>query len=181
MSKKEDVYQKTKKTVQKSIKRANELGISDIVVASCSGKTAGYLVDCGLDVTCVTHQIGFKSDNEDEMEKDMREYLLEKGLKILTTTHLFAGVDRALRMQFKGIYPSEIVSTTLRMFGQGIKVCVEISIMATDAGLVRAGKDLIAIGGTGIGADTSAVINPQHSQDLFKTKVKEVIVKPFDF
>ena len=180
MSKNEDVYENTKKVIELSIKRAGQLGISDIVVASCSGKTAEHLIGCGLDVTCVTHQVGFKSDDEDEMEKDTRTHLLEKGIKILTTTHLFAGVDRALRMQFKGVYPSEIVSTTLRMFGQGIKVCVEISIMSADAGLVKAGKDLIAIGGTGIGADTSAVISPQHSQNMFNTKIKEIIVKPFD-
>ena len=52
--------------------------------------------------------------------------------------------------------------------------------MAADAGLVQVGKDIIALGGTGIGADTSVIINPQHSQNFFKTKIREVIDKPFD-
>ncbi|MCF8010427.1 MAG: hypothetical protein K9L17_01765 [Clostridiales bacterium] len=36
---------------------------------------------------------------------------------------------------------------TLRMLGQGIKVCVEISGMALDAGLISFDKEIAAIGG----------------------------------
>ena len=124
---------------------------------------------------------GFFQPNQDEMSVEMRKKLEESGLKILTNTHLLGGVDRALRLKFEGVYPSEIVSTTLRMFGQGIKVCVEISVMAADAGLAKAGEDLIVIGGTGKGADTAAVINPSHSQNFFDTKIREVICKPYNF
>jgi hypothetical protein len=67
------------------------------------------------------------------------------------------------------------------MFGQGLKVCIEISVMAADAGLVKAGEDLIALGGTDKGADAAAVICPAHSQEFFRTKIREVICKPFDF
>jgi hypothetical protein len=202
MTIREEVYKNTGQVIDMAIKRGLELGIVDYVFASCSGKTAEIFIDrvssfmdedlsvatdqdnsknksTALNLVCVTHQIGFKEPNHDEMPEDMRQKLETGGVKLLTTMHLLAGIDRALRFQFKGVYPSEIVSTALRMFGQGLKVCVEISVMAADAGLIRSGKDIIALGGSGIGADAAAVINPAHSQDFFKTKIREVICKPF--
>jgi hypothetical protein len=202
MTIREEVYKNTGQVIDMAIKRGLELGIVDYVFASCSGKTAEIFIDrvssfmdedlsvatdqdnsknksTALNLVCVTHQIGFKEPNHDEMPEDMRQKLETGGVKLLTTMHLLAGIDRALRFQFKGVYPSEIVSTALRMFGQGLKVCVEISVMAADAGLIRSGKDIIALGGSGIGADAAVVINPAHSQDFFKTKIREVICKPF--
>ena len=67
---------------------------------------------------------------------------------------------------------------TLRLLGQGFKVCVEIAIMAMDAGQVPANREIIAIGGTARGADTAIIITPAHSQDFFATDVKEIICLP---
>jgi len=67
---------------------------------------------------------------------------------------------RSLRKEYGGQYPPEIIANTLRMFGQGVKVCLEISIMALDAGLLPYGKEVVAIGGTGRGADTAVVLEP---------------------
>jgi hypothetical protein len=64
------------------------------------------------------------------------------------------------------------------MLGQGLKVCVEISIMALDAGLVPYGKPVIAVGGSGSGADTAAIIVPEHSNNVFGLKVHEILCKP---
>lgn len=177
----ENINKTSQNVIKLAIRRAKELDINKIVVASCSGKTALMLVNSGLEIICITHQIGFSQSNQDEMSSEMRKELKKSGFKILTTTHLLGGVDRALRLKFKGVYPSEIVSTTLRMLGQGIKVCVEISVMAADAGLIKAGDDIIAIGGTGKGADTAIVINPSHSQNFFDTRICEIIYKPYFF
>jgi hypothetical protein len=171
----------TDSVVRLALARAEELGINTIIVASCTGKTAEKLIDCGIDVVCVTHQIGFHKPGKDEMSPEMRRRLGEKGIKLLTTTHLMAGIDRSLRNQFGGVYPSEIVATTLRMFGEGVKVCAEISTMAVDAGLAEPEKDVIALGGTGKGADTAVVIHPAHSQHFFRTRIKEIIIKPSEF
>ncbi len=168
----------TDSVVRMALARARDLGIKTIIVASCTGKTAAKLIDCGLDVVCVTHQIGFHNPGEDEMSPEMRRRLTQKGIKLLTTTHLMAGIDRSLRNQFGGVYPSEIVATTLRMLGEGVKVCAEISTMAVDAGLVKPENDVIALGGTGKGADTAVVISPAHSQHFFRTRIKEIIIKP---
>lgn len=173
--------QHTETTVKAAVERARKLGISKIVVASCTGRTAALLLESGLDIVCVTHQIGFVRPGEDEMPAAMRRKLQDAGVALLTTTHLLAGIDRALRFKFHGIYPTEIVAAALRMFGQGVKVCAEISCMAADAGLVTPGEDIIAIAGSAVGADTAVVISPEHSQHFFQTKIREIICKPRDF
>ena len=170
----------TDATVEAALRRAQELQISHIVVASSSGATAEKLSESGkgLKMVCVTHHTGFSGPGEDGMPAEMRSKLKGKGVELLTSTHLLAGVDRALRMKFQGVYPSEIVASTLRIFGQGVKVCVEISVMALDAGLIPYGKEIIAIGGSGRGADTACVIVPAHSNYFFDTVIKEVICMP---
>lgn len=169
----------TKKTIALAVKRAKVLGIDDFVVASNTGETVLELLNYDVtNIVCVTHQVGFRNPGDDEMAQEMREKLQNQGVKVLTTTHLFAGVGRALRYQFAGIYPSEIVAMSLRMLGQGVKVGVEISVMALDAGMIPYDKEVIAIGGTGRGADTAVVIKPDHSASLFKSQIKEIICKP---
>lgn len=168
----------TENTVNAVLDRAKDLGIKHIVVASNTGTTAKLFIGKGLEVACVTHQVGFKEPGDDEMEPEERKSLQEKGIKILTTTHLLAGIDRALRFKFEGIYPAEIVASALRMLGQGFKVTVEISVMALDAGLIPYGEEIIAVAGTGRGADTAIVVTPAHSSQFFDTKVKEIICMP---
>ena len=103
---------------------------------------------------------------------------MENGAKILTATHALSGVERAIRKRHETIMPLELIAHTLRLFGEGTKVCVEIAIMAADAGLVRTDEDIIAIGGTGRGADTAVVLRPVNSNDFFDLKVKEILCKP---
>lgn len=170
----------TDATIEAALTRAGELKINRIVVASNSGATAEKLYEqsAGLEIVCVTHHVGFSGPGEDEMTAEMRENLKQKGVQVLTTTHLLAGVDRALRFKFQGAYPPEIVASSLRMFGQGVKVCVEISVMALDAGLIPYGEEIIAVAGSGRGADSSCVIAPAHSNNFFDTTIKEIICMP---
>ncbi|NPV27309.1 MAG: hypothetical protein HPY81_07700 [Firmicutes bacterium] len=170
----------TEATIDLAIKRAKELNIQHVVVASNTGSTAEKLLNQGLNVVCVTHHVGYAGPGIDEMDPAVRQKLLEQGVKILTTTHLFAGVDRAIRNKFGGVYPAEIMAQTLRIFGQGVKVAIEIAVMALDAGLIPYGQEIISIGGTATGADAAVVIQPAHSHQFFDTRVKEIICKPRD-
>ncbi|MBU7047490.1 MAG: hypothetical protein HXS54_13735, partial [Theionarchaea archaeon] len=92
--------------------------------------------------------------------------------------HLMAGLNRGVRNRYGGSTFSDIVADTLRMFSQGVKVCVEITVMALDSGLIPPGEKVVAIGGTGRGADTALVILPAHSQNFFETRILEIICKP---
>lgn len=171
----------TDATVELALKKAEEIGARYIVVASCSGETAKKFVNTGFEIVCVTHHVGYAGNGIDQMSPEARAELEALGLRVLTTTHLLAGVDRAVRNQFGGLYPAEIMAQTLRMLGQGLKVCVEISTMALDAGLIPFGEEVVCVGGSGTGADTSAVIVPAHSNRFFETKIKEIICKPREF
>ena len=48
----------------------------------------------------------------------------------------------------QGVYLGYIVAQTLRLLGQGIKVCVEIVVEACDPGMLPEGEDIIAVAGT---------------------------------
>lgn len=84
-------------------------------------------------------------------------------------------------LQFGGLYPPDTIANTLRMFGQGVKVAVEISIMALDGGLIPYGEDVVAVGGTHRGADAACVVRPAHSTAAFDTKVVEIVCRPAPF
>lgn len=53
--------------------------------------------------------------------------------------------------------------------------------MAADAGLILVDKDIIAIAGTGKGADTALRIRPANAAKFFDLKIREIIAKPHDF
>lgn len=172
----------TIETISLAVKRAKELDIRRIVVASRTGKTVLACSDIfDGEIICVTHHVGYIKPGVDEMPNEQKGILAAKGIKILTTTHLMAGLDRGVRNRFGGIYPAELIASSLRMLGQGVKVCVEIASMALDAGLVPYGEEIVTIAGTNFGADTAAVILPAHSNHFFETKVKEIICKPREF
>jgi len=77
--------------------------------------------------------------------------------------------------------PLELIANVLRLMGEGTKVCVEIVLMAADAGLIPVDRDVIAIAGTSRGADTALRIQPANSARFFDLRIKEVIAKPSNF
>ena len=168
----------TEKSIELALSAAKEQGINDIVVASVTGYSAQMLKNTGHNVVCVTHAFGYITPGENELAADVRTELEDGGINILTGAHVLSGAERSLSTQFSGVYPVEVMAFTLRMFGEGTKVCVECAAMALDAGLVPAGKRIIAIGGTGRGADTVAVLTPSYTCSILKTKIHELICKP---
>jgi hypothetical protein len=170
----------TEKTLAVAKKRAGELGISTIVIASTSGETGLKAVKAfdGCKVVVVTHAVGFPAPDVEELIQQNRAQILENGGAILTTTHAFGGVGRAVRRKLSTYQVDEIIAYTLRVFGQGTKVACEIVLMAADAGLIRTNEDVISIAGTASGADTALLIKPANTHDFFQLRVKEVLCKP---
>lgn len=160
------------------IKTAQAQNINKIVVASTSGRTAEYLLAKNFDVTVVTHQAGYKEPGKLEISDEEIAKLTADGMQVLATTHFFAGADRSLNRKFQGIYPAELMANTLKLMGQGFKVAVEVAIMAMDAGQINPNEEIIAVGGSGKGADTAVILVPSHSQDFFDTDIKEIICMP---
>ena len=174
----------TQETIHLALKRALELGIGVMVVATCSGETA--LALCGAAVkhgysgrlVAVTHHVGFSGPNEDDMDSAMRDRLRGEGFTLVTGTHALSGPERSFKNVFKGIYPLEMVAAALRLFSQGVKTCVECAVMAADAGAVKVGQEAVFIAGTAEGADTACVIVPANQNDFLKLRVREILCKP---
>lgn len=160
--------------------RAEQLGIRTVLVASTSGATGALASEMlrGIQVIVVSHSAGFAQGNEQELLPHYRQAIEANGARILTCQHAFGGVGRAVRKKLQTYQLDEIIAYTLRIFGEGVKVACEISLMAADAGLVRVGEPAIAIGGTGHGADTALVLLPSNAQAFFDLRVMEVLCKP---
>jgi hypothetical protein len=170
----------TDETLNAAKERADELGIKDIVVSSTEGTTALKVVDVfkGYNVVVVTHVSGFREPGALEVSDERIEKIRSSGGKILTAAHAFSGVNQAIKKKFDTVYPAGIIAQTLKLFGQGMKVVVETTAMAADAGLIPVDKDVVVIAGSHRGADTAVVVKPSNSRALFDMVVKEIICKP---
>jgi hypothetical protein len=159
--------------------------IEHVVIASNSGwTTLAVLKKTGsakVKLVSVTEHAGFDGGDELRLKEEYASKLHEAGIPILMCSHALSGVGRSVSKKFGGTTPVEIIAHTLRRFGQGVKVCVEIAVMAADAGLVPTDRDIIAVGGSGGGADTAVVLQPAHMNNFFDMKIREILCKPVDF
>lgn len=158
-------------------------GIKDIVAASTSGETGAKAskIFSGCNVVIVTHCSGFRELGKNELQEEYRREILANGARIFTGVHALSSIERAIRKDFGTIQPLELIANVLRLLGEGTKVCVEVTLMAADAGLIPVDRDIVAIAGTGRGADTALRIHPANAARFFDLKIREIITKPCDF
>jgi len=172
----------TDRALEIALACCEEKGIRKIVVASSSGKTALRLHDKAkpsIEVIAVTYGAGSKYREEVEEFNRNRETLVKKGIRIVRGIHALSATERTFENKYKsGFIPLNIVADTLRMFSQGMKVCVEVAVMAAEAGFVTPDEEVVAVGGTGTGADTAVVLKPAYAAGMFETKFKAVLCMP---
>jgi hypothetical protein len=153
-----------------------------IVVATTTGSTgllfSDALRDNGTELVVVTHSAGFRGPNTFEMPGEVLEKIKANGARIYTGTILTHSIETALNAKFSGAYPAMIIAQALRRFGEGAKVCCEIVMMAVDAGLLPEGHEVIAVAGTGYGADTVMVLRSAASKRFLDLRVLEILAKP---
>lgn len=174
----------TRAVLEAMAQRAESLSISQALIPTCSGRTALEALEVlpsGMHIVAVTHVTGFRAPDEQELDPKTRETLEHRNVSVLTAQHAFGGVGRAVRDKLSTYQVDEIMAYTLRIFGHGTKVAVELALMAADAGLVRTDRDVVSAGGTGSGIDTALVLRPSNSFRFFDLKVREVICKPAVF
>lgn len=161
----------------------NKENITNIIIASATGETGAKAAKAfkGKNTVIVTHFHGFQQAGKSELQDKFKQEILANGAKIFTGTHALSSAERAIRNAFGTLEPLELISNTLRLMGQGTKVCVEITLMAMDAGLIPADQDVVAVGGTGNGMDTALRIKPANASRFFDLRIKEVIAKPSSF
>ena len=168
----------TDETLAIARSRAEQLGIRQVVVASSHGYTAKRAKEVfdGLKVEIIAVSINASFDNEGWTMSDAERDALQKmGIKVLTSVHTL-GDD--VNFAFGVTAPNAVVRETLYTFGQGMKVVVEIALMAADAGLLDMSRDVISIAGTDSGADTAIVLRPAYSRTFKSLRIREILAKP---
>lgn len=169
--------------LQKAISLAKERNL-DICLASTTGNTARSALNIISEINytgrlvVVRNAFGSPQAGENKMSAETYDYLCKNGAYVVTAGHALSGCERGISKKYSGVYPAQIIADALRMLGQGVKVCVEISLMANDAGLLRYGEPVVCIGGSGKGADTVCIVTPAYSSSVLETKINEIIEKP---
>lgn len=150
-------------------------GIRKIVLASTRGGTAIEFAEAfaGTDVQLVVvpWQHGFKGQPQ-PFPTRLAEELREKGHRVHFGTMLFHTEG------FYGMGTPTVMANLLRIFGQGIKVCVEIILMACDGGCIETNETVIAVAGTVSGADTAVVATAAPSTRFARLRFHEILCKP---
>ena len=168
----------TDATLQIARQRAKELGVKQIVVASTHGYTAKRAREVfeglGAEVIAVTICAGYDEEGW-TMTASERSDLQSRGITVLTCLHAL-GDD--VSEGVGGTSPATIVRETLYRFCQGMKVAVEVAVMAADAGLLDTTRETIAVAGTGEGADTAIVLKPACARRFKELEVCEILAKP---
>ena len=172
----------TERALEIALVCCEEKGIRKIVVASSTGKTALLLRDKAkpsIEVIGVTYSAGSKYREEVEEFNRNRETMIKKGIQVVRGLHALSATERAFENKYKsGLLPLNIVADTLRMFSQGMKVCLEVAVMAAEAGFITPDEEVVVVGGSGKGADTAVIMKPAYAASMFETKVKAVLCMP---
>ncbi|MGQ9641819.1 MAG: pyruvate kinase alpha/beta domain-containing protein [Candidatus Bathycorpusculaceae bacterium] len=179
----------TEKVLQKAKLRCEEMRLNKVVVASETGRSAikalSIFKGTKIKLIVVTHYpaatwgpkgdilIGLKRKEYTETLKKLEE----NGVKIIQGTRPFAPPTRSINWEYPT--PEGIIDKTLEIFGAGTKIAIEAAVMATDAGEVNVGEEIVSCAGTYKGLDTALVVKTAYSGSFFKEfEVREIIAKP---
>ncbi|NJD54257.1 MAG: hypothetical protein FIB07_15510 [Candidatus Methanoperedens sp.] len=166
--------------------RLKEGDIKSVVVASTSGRTGlKFAKRLGKETNLVivsTHP-GSRTPGVWEFDAKIFAELEKLDIGVIKQSHALSGLEKSFTTKFSGVSHSEVLAESLKsLFGPGMKVCVEIAIMALDGGAIPPGKT-IAVGGTGAngrGADTAIVVSPSHTNNFFDFRILEIIARLFN-
>jgi len=167
----------TETTFQLVLERLSNSAIRKLVIASTTGatalKAAEFFKDAGVKLIVVPHQFDFRR-KVNPFPPELVKSLRDSGHEVHFGTMLF---------HTDNFYESKaptLMANILRCFSQGFKVCFEIILMVTDAGLVATGETVIVMAGTARGSDTALVMQAASTQHLKRLRVHEILCKPLN-
>ena len=163
-------------------RRIQEGGIRSVVVASSSGETGlkfAKRMAAETNLVIVGSHAGYSSPGVWDFDKEALKELDARGCKIVKQSHILSGLERTFTNRFSGASHTEVLAEALRsLFGVGMKVAIECTVMAADSGAIPIEKT-IAVGGTEGGADCALVVWPSHCNNFFDFRVLEILAKPY--
>lgn len=166
----------TAEVIKLVLERAKLRNINRIVLASTRGYTAKSFLDAveGKDINLVVvpWQFNFKKEGGNPFPQELVKELEKEKHIVHFGTMLFHTSD---------LYGTNIpmaLANILRICGQGMKVCVEITMMACDGGCIKTGEKVLVVAGTNSGADFAVVATAASSTDVTALRINEIICKP---
>ena len=165
----------TAEVIKLVLERAKSRKINRIVLASTRGYTAKSFLDAveGKDINLVVVPLQFNLKEEgNRFPQELVKELQEKKHIVYFGTMLFDTGD------LYGTNTPMALANILRVFGQGMKVCVEITMMACDGGCIKMGEKVIVVAGTVFGADFAVVATAASSTKVTSLRINEIICKP---
>jgi uncharacterized protein len=205
----------TRPVLECCARRASELGLDTVVLASLRGKSAlaGLDVFEGTDLRIVAvtvppgaawvvgslnndiwrdvpelreQKAAWEAGGLERVRMDMDEQaearLSRSGVRVVRGTIPFYGIGTALASRFKGMNYEQSFTEALRLLSGGMIVCVEVAIMAADAGAIGTVDEVVVAAGTSMGLDTALVMRPSTSLTFLDPgsglEIREVIAMP---
>jgi len=167
----------TAEVIKLVLERAKSRNIKRIVLASTRGYTAKSFLDAvegkDIELIVIPWQFNLMKDGEgnpfsQELVKELQEkkHIVHFGTMLFDTGDLY------------GTNTPKALANILRVLGQGMKVCVEITMMACDGGCIKMGEKVLVVAGTHSGADFAVVATAASSTHLTSLKINEIICKP---
>ncbi len=164
---------------------ADKHGVKNVVVASDSGGSArDALKTFGADYHIVAVAIPPELSRMAEFNKTVED-LTAQGVEYVVSYpilgHPISPLERKLHPADTD--PLRVIQSTLRVFGEGAKVCVEVAMIAADQEAVSTVTDCVAIVRPPTESNsphTAMVIHPAKSGDMFDhtLRVKDLVLVP---
>jgi len=164
-------------------------GVDKVIVASDSGETAAKFaanLKGKAELICVSGGPSRREGGEEwpSLKQELRQDMERLGVAIIDRAPYVFHSSVLEAAEGAGAFPERLIMETLYCFGQGMKVAVEVALMAVSSGYVAPFQDVIAVGGSGTGADTAIVLRATYPAALFdkdpskKMEIKEIIAMP---
>jgi len=164
-------------------------GIKRVIVASTSGETAARFARSlkgKFELICVSEAPFRREWGEGWpcLKEEFRQELEELKVPIIDKAPYVFHNSVLDSARWSDAFPERLVKETLYCFGQGMKVAVEVALMAVSCGYVIPFEDVIGVGGSGKGADTAIVLRATYPACLFdkdsakRLEIREVIAMP---
>jgi hypothetical protein len=179
-------FENTEEVVEIVYKRLKEGDIKSVVVASSSGETGfkfAKKMAHETNLVVVSTHPGYSVPGVWNFDRKILTELESMGCAVVKQSHILSGLERSISNKFSGVSHTEVLAEALRsLLGVGMKVAIEVAIMAADSGAIPIEKT-IAVGGTASksrrGADCAIVVWPSHFNNFFDFRVLEILAKPF--
>lgn len=116
------------------------------------------------------------------MTEENRAKLRELNVEVVRGTIPFFGPSFSMRQHLHKITSLDVMAKTLELISAGTLVCMEIVLMAVDAGLIPEEKLVLACAGTEVGLDTAWILRSCASSNVFHPskgfRFVELLAKP---